>query len=305
MEPSHPSGQQFEISHDDQKATIVEIGGGVRTYEVDGRPVLDPYPIDQICAGAHGTPLIPWPNRLDHGRYRFEGEDFQLPLTEPEQNNAIHGFLRWVPWSADAQGPDAVKMSTRVAPRPGYPFSLDVSVTYRLGDEGLEVTTEITNRGDRACPVGHGQHPYLSAGGGLIDDCLLQHPGTVRILTDDRQLPAGREGVAGTPFDFGQPEKIEGAEIDFAFTDLIRDEAGRAWTRLEGPDGKTASIWVDQSYPLVELYTGHTLAPEMARRGLGTEPMTCAPDAFNNGEGLIRLEPGETTTARWGAVLEI
>ncbi|MDQ5893799.1 MAG: aldose 1-epimerase [Actinomycetota bacterium] len=304
MIPFSPSGEQFEISCGDQKATIVEIGGGVRTYEVGGRPVLDPYPVDQICGGAHGTPLIPWPNRLDHGSFRFEGEKFQLPLTEPEQNNAIHGFLRWVPWSADVHEPDAVTMSARVAPRPGYPFSLDVSVAYRLGDEGLEVTTEIMNRGDRTCPVGHGQHPYLSAGGGLIDDCLLQHPGTVRILTGDRQLPAGRERVSGTPFDFGEPQRIEGAEIDFAFTDLVRDEAGRAWTRLEGPDGKTASIWLDESYPLVELYTGHTLAPDLARRGLGTEPMTCAPDAFNNGEGLIRLEPGGRTTATWGATLE-
>lgn len=305
MEPRHPSGRQFEITHGDQKATIVEIGGGVRSYEMGGRPVLDPYPVERICDGAHGAPLVPWPNRLNHGRFEFDGEQFQLPLTEPEQGNAIHGFLRWVPWDADPQGPDRVTMSTVIAPRPGYPFSLDVKVAYRLGDGGLEVSTEISNTGDRAAPVGHGQHPYLSAGGGPIDDCLLQHPGTVRILTDDRQLPAGREDVAGTAFEFAEPRAIGGVEIDFAFTDLVRDEAGRAWTRLKGPDGATASIWVDESYPLVELYTGHTLAPDRARRGLGTEPMTCAPDAFNNGEGLIRLEPGESSSAVWGALLEV
>jgi aldose 1-epimerase len=38
-----PSGEQFEISAGSQRATIVEVGGGIREYEVDGRAVLDPY----------------------------------------------------------------------------------------------------------------------------------------------------------------------------------------------------------------------------------------------------------------------
>lgn len=240
---------------------------------------------------------------MDHGRYTFDGADYQLPLTEPEQDNAIHGFLRWVPWNAEEHGPDSVTTSTSIAARPGYPFALAVSISYRLVESGLTVTTGITNLGDKACPVGHGQHPYLSPGEGLIDECQLQHPGRVRILTDDRQLPAGREEVAGTGFDFTEPRQLGDLDIDFAFTDLIRDNEGKAWTRLTGTDRKTASIWVDGNYQLVQLYTGHTLAPNRARRGLGTEPMTCWPDAFNSGEGLIRLEPGETTMATWGATL--
>ena len=195
-------------------------------------------------------------------------------------------------------------MRTQVAARPGYPFSLEVEIAYELSVRGLSVTTTIRNFGDRDCPVGHGQHPYLSPGSGLIDDCLLEHPGRTRILTDERQLPAGREAVEGTSFDFLEGRKLGSIEIDFAFTDLARDDEGLAWARLTGADGATASIWVDGSYEFLELYTGHTLAPTRARRGLGTEPMSCAPDAFNNGEGLIRLAPGESTSASWGALLE-
>ncbi|MCB0830499.1 MAG: aldose 1-epimerase family protein [Solirubrobacterales bacterium] len=303
MISAHPSGDQFEIRHGNQKATIVEVGGGIRAYEVDGRAVLDPFPVDRICDGAHGAPLIPWPNRLDGGRYSFDGADYQLPLTEPEKDNAIHGFLRWVAWTAESHGPDAVTMSTSIAPRPGFPFGLEVTVSYRLDEGGLSVKTEIANVGESPCPVGHGQHPYLSPGEGLIDECQLQHPGTVRILTDERQLPAGREDVAGTAFDCHESRQLGFLDIDFAFTDLIRDQEGKAWTRLTGTDGKTASIWIDESYPLLQLYTGHTLAPDRARRGLGTEPMSCAPNAFNNGEGLIRLGPGEMTSAAWGVEL--
>jgi hypothetical protein len=46
-----PSGEQFEIRHGDQRATIVEVGGGVREYEARGRQVLDPYRIEETCDG--------------------------------------------------------------------------------------------------------------------------------------------------------------------------------------------------------------------------------------------------------------
>jgi len=86
-----PSGKQLEIIWRDQRATVVEVGGGIRQYEVGDRPVLDPYPIEAMRDGAHGVPLIPWPNRLADGRYRFDGVDYQVALTEPEKHNARVG----------------------------------------------------------------------------------------------------------------------------------------------------------------------------------------------------------------------
>jgi aldose 1-epimerase len=90
-----PSGGQFALAAGDQRATIVEVGGGVRAYQVAGRPVLQPYQAGAMRDAAHGTPLMPWPNRLADGRYNFEGTDHQLALTEPAKHNAIHGLLRW------------------------------------------------------------------------------------------------------------------------------------------------------------------------------------------------------------------
>jgi aldose 1-epimerase len=298
-----PSGEQFEIRAGRQRAIIVEVGGGLREYEVDGRPVLDPYPADRMCDGAHGAPLIPWPNRLADGRYTFDGEQYQVPLSEPEKGNAIHGFLRWRSWEAVAGDADRVVMSTRLHPLEGYPFALDVRVDYQLGSEGLVVATTAENVGNRDCPYGHGQHPYLSPGRGSIDDCMLQLAGRTRICTDaERQLPTGREPVGGTAYDFLEPRRVGATQIDFAFTDLVRDQHGRAWTRLWGSDGACAELWVDETFPFVETYTGDTLAPARARRGLGTEPMTCPPNAFASG-GWNRLAPGESVTTRWGVRL--
>ena len=61
----------------------------------------------QLCDGAHGAPLIPWPNRLADGRYSFDGADHQLALTEPERHNAIHGLMRWRPWWQSSTAPTA------------------------------------------------------------------------------------------------------------------------------------------------------------------------------------------------------
>lgn len=299
-----PSGAQYEIAFQDQRATVVEVGGSIREYAQGGRPVLDPYPVDAMCDGAHGTPLVPWPNRLADGRYRFDGRDYQVALTEPAKHNAIHGFLRWQPWSLLRREADAVTMGATVFPQSGYPFLLEVAVEYRLGSDGLAVTTTASNAGQLACPFGSGQHPYLSPGGGLVDDADLALDAATRILTDaERQLPVGREAVAGTDFDFRSRRCIGDLQCDFAFTDLARDASGLAWLRLWGADGFCAELWVDGSYPYLEVYTGDTLAPDRRRRGLGTEPMSCPPNAFQTGEQVVRLEPGASLRQCWGARL--
>ncbi len=300
----HPSGEQFRITSGSHAATIVEVGGGVREYTVDGQPVLQPYPVEAMCDGAHGTPLIPWPNRLADGRYTFGDVDYRVALTEPEKNNAIHGFLRWRSWTAVRHEPDRVTMATRLHPLDGYPFTLDVEVDYALGEGGLTVRTTARNSGDTTCPYACGQHPYLSPGDGVLDDCTLHLDAATRIATDDeRELPTGREPVEGTPYDFRSGRRLDDLAVDYAFTDLARDSGGRAWTRLVRPDGTSAEIWVDAAYPFVEIYTADTLAAPRQRRGLGTEPMTCPPNAFQTGEGVIHLEPGDSAGSTWGAML--
>ncbi len=47
------------------------------------------------------------------------------------------------------------------------------------------------------------------------------------------------------------------------------------------------------------LFTGDPL-PDVDRRSIAVEPMTCPPNAFRSGEALIRLEPGRSFTSTWG-----
>ncbi|HZD66144.1 MAG TPA: hypothetical protein VE152_08610, partial [Acidimicrobiales bacterium] len=103
--------------------------------------------------------------------------------------------------------------------------------------------------------------------------------------------------------DYRAGARIGHQRVDFAFVGLARDAQGLAWARLAGPDGRTAELWVDRAYPIIEVYTGDTLAPARQRVGLGCEPMTCPPNGLQTGEGIVVLEPGESHTATWGAGL--
>lgn len=273
----------------------------MRAYKVGGEDVLHPYSLTSMCDGAHGTPLVPWPNRLADGCYSFDGREHQVALTEPDKHNAIHGFLRWRNWTAVVREPSRAVMATRLHPLQGWPHTLDVAVEYSLDDDGLTTAIRATNIDQAPCPFGAGQHPYLSPGSRLVDDCELQFEAATRIVTDsERQLPIGREEVHGTDYDFTSARLIGDQKIDFAFTDLKRDKDGRAWTRLIRPDGRCVELWVDHSFPIIEIYTADTLAPERRRSGLGCEPMSCPPNALASGENIMRIEPGESFVGRWG-----
>ena len=292
----HPSGDQFWLEADAQEAAVVEVGGGLRIHTVAGVDVLDGYGVDEMATGGRGQLLLPWPNRIEDGRYAFAGEELQLALTEPSRHNARHGLVRWANWTATSHDADRVMMELGVHPQPGYPFALGLAVEYRLGPGGLSVSTTATNLGDRPCPYGAGAHPYLTVGTELVDDALLLVPADTCLEVDDRGIPIGSAAVEGAPFDFRTGRPIGDLAIDTAYTDLTDNEAV-----LASPDGqRRARLWWDESYLWLMVFTGDTLDPGRRRRGLAVEPMTCAPNAFVSGAGLRVLEPEESWTTTWG-----
>jgi aldose 1-epimerase len=295
-----PSGEQIEIAAGDQQAVIVEVGGGLRSYSVGGHEFVDGYGADQMSSSGRGQVLIPWPNRLQDGSYEFDGQSHQLPLNEPEHRNAIHGLVRWAAWTASARKPDRAVMEHVLHPQPGYPFSLMLSIEYALSDLGLRVRTTVKNVGTNPCPYGSGAHPYLTLGTATIDRLMLRVPGRTVLRSDERGLPVGTEAVQDTAYDFRQPRRIGSTTLDHAFTDLERDEDGLARVELRDPDrGTRVSLWVNESYPYLMLFSGDTL-PDVRRHSLAVEPMTCPPNAFRTGHALIRLEPGSSFTSAWG-----
>jgi aldose 1-epimerase len=295
-----PTGEQIEIAAGDQQAVVVEVGGGLRSYSAGGRELVDGYGADEMSSSGRGQALIPWPNRLQDGSYEFDGRHHQLPLNEPEHRNAIHGLVRWAAWTASEREPHRVVMEHVLYPQPGYPFSLTLSIEYALSDSGLRVRTTATNVGTGPCPYGSGAHPYLTLGTATVDRLMLRVPGRTVLRSDERGLPISPEAVQDTEYDFRQPRQIGSTTLDHAFTDLERDADGLARVVLRDPDhGTRVSLWVDERYPYLMLFSGDPL-PDVHRRSLAVEPMTCPPNAFRTGDALIRLEPGSSFTSTWG-----
>jgi aldose 1-epimerase len=295
-----PSGEQIEIAFGDQRAVLVEVGGGLRTYSAAGRELLDGYGADEMSTSGRGQLLIPWPNRIQDGSYEFDGRRHQLPIDDPEEQDAIHGLVRWAAWTVGEREPHRVVMKHAIHPRPGYPFPVDVSVEYRLSDTGLRVSTTATNAGAAPCPYGCGFHPYLRFGTQGIDSVTLHAPGRTVLFSDERGIPVSSRSVEGSEYDFRRPRQVAATRLDNAFTDLERDGDGLARVSLGEAEGsQKLTLWVDESYPYLMLFTGDPL-PDVDRRSLAVEPMSCPPNAFRTGEALIRLEPGGSFTSNWG-----
>jgi aldose 1-epimerase len=283
------------------EAVVSEVGAQLIALRHAGRNLVfrdaaAPVPIPDYS----GAVLVPWPNRIAGGRYRFGGEHYQLPVNEVERGNAIHGLLVWDGWQASSVTADAVTLTCRLCPRYGYPFPLSVTAAYSLDQEaGLSVAVTSRNDGTRPAPYGVSIHPYLLAGDGLVDAWSLRVDAARVLETDARSgLPLELRSVEGTTSDLRAGRSLDGLVIDTAYTG-VAFSAGTARAELTGPDGRGVAVHWDQRCPWVQVYTLDVDVPALRRRAVALEPMTCAPDAFNSGAGPITLEPGAEHSTTW------
>ena len=279
------TGTQYDIEAGDYRATVTELGAGLRELMVTGTPLVTSYDADQLPPHGAGQLLTPWPNRVDGGRYSLGGTEYQLALSEPATGNAIHGLTRWIPWLRVAH--DRSELTLRSVPhgQQGYPFGVQVEVTYRLDAEsGLHVTVSAANKGSRPAPWGVGQHPYLTVATPTVDDCELTLPADRWLPADERGIPSGAAlDVAGSEFDFRTPRKLGGTRLDHAFTGLRREPDGLAWVRLSAGAAGTA-LWADAGYRWLQVFTGDPLEPAHRRTARAGEPMPGPPNAVVSGE---------------------
>jgi aldose 1-epimerase len=296
------SGDQIEIASGAHRAIVATVGATLRTYDVDARPVLDGFDADEVCPDGRGQVLMPWPNRVAGGQYAFAGQPHRLPIDEPARGHAIHGLVRWAEWRVEDRRPDHVVLRHRLCARPGYPFPLELTVEYALSSDGLSVRFGAVNAGGASCPFGAGAHPYFRLADARADALELRVPARAWLPMDALAIPRERAPVDGTAADYRRPRVIGSAALDHAFAQLERDARGVARVRLRH-GGEAIELWADRAFDFIQVFTGDALPnAERRRRSVAIEPMTCAPNAFNSGDGLLVLAPGESFEGRWGVV---
>jgi aldose 1-epimerase len=295
------AGELFEITSGNRRAVVTEQGATLFRVQWEGRDVLDFVEEDGYAShGCYGQHLMPWPGRVPKGRYEYEGEHYQLPITDHTKVAAIHGWTRWATWQVTEHGRDNITLGCRLLAMPAYPFPFEYELSYHWLDEGLEISAVARNVGRSSAPFGYGSHPYFTLGSPRIDDGILRVPASLYFPPSDGLVPTGPPvPVDGTEFDFREGKPVGGSVLDITLTGLARDQQGRAALSFSSADGSTCiSLHYYDGLDYVQLFTGDTL-PERRRQGLAIEPNTCPPNAFNNDLGLIRIAAGGSVRLRW------
>lgn len=294
-----PTGEQVLLAHGDQRAVVTEVGATLRDYVRGGVQVVEGFSAEEMSSGARGQLCFPWPNRLGGGEWSFSGRDARAAINEPALGNAIHGLVRYRPFSIDSVAQNRCQLSLFVHPEPGFPFLCLVEVAYHLGTLGLTVTTTVTNADSVPVPFGLGFHPYLATPMHGVDRAILSVPSGCVVEVDERRLATGKALEADGDTDFREPRPIGSAVLDCTYTELQRDESGWATVRLAEEDAGVVELSVDRTFPYLQVFTGDTLPAQRRRSGVAVEPMTCPPDALRSQRDLVVLEPGQRWTGSW------
>ena len=293
-----PGGPEFSIAAGGYRAVIQSVGATLRSLTFGDRDLVVPFSADRVRPLYRGAVVAPWPNRLADGRYEFEGEEHQAPINEVDRQNALHGLALWVRWEQVTVEPAAVTLRHAIPPQPGYPFPVELTVTYRVSADGMVTELRAHNTGDRPAPYGCCPHPYLVAGPGAVDGWSLELSAGTRLEVDpDRLLPVGRAAVSDVDCDFRSGALIGDRFIDHAFTDLAFT-GGRTAVRLRAGDGSGVELSWGSWAPWVQIHTADRPEPADNRVGLAVEPMNCPPDAFNSADVPV-LAPGAEHLAEW------
>lgn len=302
-----PTGEQFVLetstASGDLTATITAVAAGIRTLSINGIDLVPPYAEDLPQPMGAGTVLVPWPNRIRDGVWNHDGVERQLAITEPARNNAIHGLLRSTEYRPIARERDSVTLAATIYPQLGYPFLLGTAVHYELVADGLKVTHYVENLGADAAPVAIGTHPFVKIGGVPTADLTLRLDAASHIEVDDRLLPTGEVPVEGTEWDFREGQRVGDVQLDDAFGELASED-GQVLHTLTAPDGRTVSIWADDGFDYVQVFTTRAFPGEEGDVAIAVEPMTAPAEAFNSGRGLRWLGPGEEWQLSWGIRFE-
>lgn len=254
--------------------------------------------IENLAISFKGSNLFPFPNRIDGGKYIYHDIEHQLRVNLSNENNSIHGLIydkkfELLEMFADNEQAGIKLQYDNRGDLPGYPWPFRFIIEYILNiDNGLTIKIQALNTSNAKIPVGIGYHPYFKLNS-TVNDIYLDFPGKEIFKVNTRMLPTGETEIYNR---FTKSKKIDDTEFDNCFgLDLSKN---RAETTIYSENLKGGiTIWQEtgeNKLNYLQIYT------PLDRKSIAIEPMTCIANAFNNGIGLIEIEPKQHIGLKWG-----
>jgi aldose 1-epimerase len=289
---------QIELHAAEVTASVNSRGASLRTLVVHGAEHVPAYAGDAPPLMS-GVVMVPWPNRVRDGRWTLDGCLQQLAINEPAAHNAIHGLMADFDYTAEDVEPHRVVFRGRVDPAPGYPFSLNTTVEYRLTCTGIEVLHRITNISTRVAPVALGVHPYLAIQPIGSSEPRFTLLAQVFTSLDRRNLPE-RTGSAFEAFPLlrtGLP--LSKMPSHGTFSGFPEGAASRTARLTRG--AVTTLMWWSEAFRHLHVYrVDHFPSSRGPVSALALEPMSAPIDGLSTGQDLVWLPPGHSWEASWG-----
>jgi len=286
---------------------LPSVGNIAFEMNVKGRNILYwPYAsIEEFKArpAMSGIPFLgPWADRLDEQAFFANGRrfPFDMQLGNVRGDMPSHGFVtttdRWRVVEANADG-DSAWVTSRLEfyRQPTWmkqwPFAHTIEMTHRVRDGALEVETAILNMSAEPMPIAIGFHPYFQLTDSPRDAWTLTVGARTHWLLTANKVPTGETEPIERFFPAPQAAPLGEYSLDDVFTDLARDEQGRATIavtgrsqRLDialGPSYRAVTIWSPKDRPFVciEPTAGIIDGLNLAARGLYKDVQSVAPGA--------------------------
>lgn len=240
--------------------------------------------------------LFPFAGRIKNGSYSFNDEIFYMPINYKTENNACHGFLYQEKFDViseyiESDYAEVVLSFQQKKYYPGYPFTFNVFVSYKLNVSGeVTVSTQIENTNNTQILFSNGWHPYYTFEN-CVDDLIVEFSPNERIELDSNNIPNGNKNN----FSLNHHQKIdlENKNLDDVFKLLPMNDRNEVILTSKKKTDKL-KLWQQAS---IDKYNYLVLYIPPDRKSIAIEPITSNIDSFNNKEDVVILQAG----AKWNS----
>ncbi|NJN81584.1 MAG: hypothetical protein HC802_04385 [Caldilineaceae bacterium] len=244
--------------------------------------------------------MVPYSNRIEAGRFNFDGRAYQLAHGE---RHSIHGDVRGHPWHVAFSSETELRCTFRSTEleQINWPWPFDAEVTYTLIDNRVVSEMSLWNRGVSPMRPAFGWHPYFSRWLSRSGEAVLLEFSVQGVYPDanGNRIPSGPPQPLSAHQDFSKGRALPADRfLDGCFA---------------GYDGNGQIAWPESGVSVrfrCSPELGHLILYNPDKPYFAVEPVTNANNGVNlfaNGEpssGVRVLAPDAALTATFEMQIE-